>query len=78
MRRGPLLAMLAALPDDVFAPNAILAGLAARRGLRIAELPIGWDPRRTGTVSIFGWRTAKVGLRAFREALNVAAARRKP
>jgi hypothetical protein len=49
-----------------------------RRGLRIAELPIGWDPRRTGTVSIFGWRTAKVGLRAFREALNVAAARRKP
>jgi dolichol-phosphate mannosyltransferase len=72
IRRTSLVAMLRALPDETFAPNAVLSGLAARRGLRIFETPVAWEARRTGTVSIFGWRLWKGAIRSLRQSVVIA------
>jgi glycosyltransferase involved in cell wall biosynthesis len=76
MRRTALATLLPALPDTVFAPNAILSGLAARARLRICEIPIRWTPRGSGRSSIFGLRMWAIAWRAFRESAAVARRRR--
>ncbi|MBM4439237.1 MAG: glycosyltransferase family 2 protein [Candidatus Rokubacteria bacterium] len=72
MRGASLHAVLVDVPVDTFAPNAVIVGLAARRGLRTREMPIVWEGRRTGTVSIVGRRLWKGAFRAFREALAIS------
>jgi glycosyltransferase involved in cell wall biosynthesis len=74
MRRSCLVEMLADVPEATFAPNAVLSGLAARRGLRIGEMPVRWERRRAGPGSIVGWRVGKAALRALRDAFAVARA----
>ena len=63
MRRQCLQDLLRDLPDDLFAPNVILSGLAVRSGLRIYETPVRWLERRQGEASL-------VGLKAFRPAMR--------
>lgn len=71
-RRAVLEGLLPLVPDDTFAPNVALTGLAVRQGLVIREVPVLHRPRRTGTSS-FGrlsmWRSAA---RALRETLSIA------
>jgi glycosyltransferase involved in cell wall biosynthesis len=76
MRRSALLRMLPDLPDDTFAPNAVLSGLAARDRLRIAERPIAWEGRRAGAVSLFGWRLWKAAFRSLWQTVAIAHHRR--
>jgi dolichol-phosphate mannosyltransferase len=52
MRRERLQPLLDLLPEDPFAPNVLLSGLAARAGLRLFETPVPHEGRRTGTGSL--------------------------
>jgi dolichol-phosphate mannosyltransferase len=52
MRRDRLRPLLDLLPDDPFAPNVLLSGLAPRAGLRVFECPIPHEGRRVGTGSL--------------------------
>lgn len=81
MRRSCLRGFLGELPDDLFAPNVILSGLAVRSGLRIYETPVRWLTRRQGEASLIGFsafrpafrsliQTASVALRASRSSLR--------
>jgi glycosyltransferase involved in cell wall biosynthesis len=71
-RRDALARLLAAVPEDAFAPNVILAGLAVRWGLRVLELPVPHRGRRTGKSTIMRaalWRAAAL---AFVQTVGVA------
>ena len=54
--------MLDCLPPDMFAPNVAISGLAQRRGLRIANVPVMNRERRTGATSLVSWGVIRVGL----------------
>jgi dolichol-phosphate mannosyltransferase len=57
------------IPADTFAPNVIIAGAFARAGLRIANVPVPHEGRKTGQVSIMKWKLWKAAARAFRQTL---------
>jgi len=72
MRRSCLVALLSAIPAKTFAPNVIISGLAARRGLRAREIEVPHRGRRTGTVSIVRWRLWKAAVLAFAQTVVIA------
>jgi dolichol-phosphate mannosyltransferase len=72
IRRSSLVAILSMIPDDTFAPNVIISGLAARSGLRVREVLVPHRGRRTGTGSIARWRLWQAAVRAFGQTVGVA------
>ena len=54
-----------AIPDDTFAPNVIISGMAARKKLRCYEARVSQRDRQTGEVSIKKWKLLKVSLKSF-------------
>jgi len=72
IRQSSLVEILSMIPDDTFAPNVIISGLAARSGLRVREVWVPHRGRRTGTVSIVKWRLWKAAARAFGQTVGVA------
>lgn len=52
------------LPQDTFAPNVILTGIAARDGLRAMETPVPQHDRTTGEVSIKKWKLLKAAAKS--------------
>jgi glycosyltransferase involved in cell wall biosynthesis len=76
MRRERLAQLLVGLPDDLFAPNVILSGLAVRRGLRIWETPVPHQGRRHGGGSLVTFRKLiKPASRSLRQTLAAARGR---
>jgi glycosyltransferase involved in cell wall biosynthesis len=65
MRSSILRQIIDHIPGDTFAPNVIIAGALARAKLRIANLPVPHEGRRTGTVSIVKWKLWKAAFRSF-------------
>jgi hypothetical protein len=63
-RREVLAPFLPLLPDDTFAPNLILAGAAARAGLRLANIPVPHANRKTGKASLTNIKLWKGAFRA--------------
>lgn len=60
MRSHLLKRVVAQMPDRIFAPNVIISGALARAGARVVNLPVPFEPRRTGTVSVpQGWKVLK-------------------
>jgi hypothetical protein len=76
IRREVLQRMIGRIPDDTFAPNVILSGLAARDRIRFTEVPVPAVARRLGHTSIIGMKTLKLGLKAARQTLAVGLADR--
>ncbi|HVR28898.1 MAG TPA: glycosyltransferase family 2 protein [Thermoanaerobaculia bacterium] len=75
MRRQPLARLLAGLPDDLFAPNVILSGLAVRAGLRIWQTPVPHQGRRHGGGSLGSLRKLwKPASRSLRQTIAIARA----
>jgi dolichol-phosphate mannosyltransferase len=72
MRRTSLTKMLACLPPTTFAPNVVLAGLAARMKLRLYEVPVPHSGQRTVTAALNKWKLWKTALRCFRQTATVA------
>ena len=71
-RREALLPLLARVPDSTFAPNVILTGLAARAGLRIVEIPVGFRARRWGRTSLGSWSLWRRSARALAQTVATA------
>jgi glycosyltransferase involved in cell wall biosynthesis len=70
MRRAKLAPLIADLPDDFFAPNVAISGLAIRRGLRIRERRVESraEPRRRAP----SWSTLAVARLSFSQLLAVS------
>jgi dolichol-phosphate mannosyltransferase len=76
MRRARLAELVSGLPDDLFAPNVILSGLAVRAGLRIWQTPVPHQGRRHGGGSLVSFRKLiKPASRSLKQ--TIAAARGK-
>lgn len=54
-----------ALPDDTFAPNLIVSGIASIKKLNVYEVPLQKRKRTTGKVSIQKMKLLKVALKSF-------------
>lgn len=65
------------LPEDTFAPNVILSGLAIRQGLRIYEHSVPYRPRATGSVSIGSWRLWWAAMKSFHQTVRAAGTMRR-
>ena len=70
MRARSIREIIAALPDDSFAPNVIISGALASSGARICNCPVPHEGRRTGSVSIVKWKLWKAALKSFRQTLQ--------
>lgn len=57
------------IPLTTFAPNVILAGLAARNRLRCYEIRVPQHDRRTGEVSIKKWKLLKAAVKSFSQTI---------
>ena len=77
MRGSWLRDALRRLPEQAFAPNVLLAGLAIRDGIRLREVPVAARPRRTGVSSLGGSALWRGAWRSLRETLGVARGRRR-
>jgi len=56
-----------ALPEDTFAPNILIAGMAGQHQLRVCELPIAFQHRKTGKGSLLGRKLLLRSWKAFRQ-----------
>jgi dolichol-phosphate mannosyltransferase len=70
MRRAVLADIFDALPSDTFAPNVILSGVVNLRRLRTHEIPIPYEFRRTGVVSINKMKLLKAAARSMRQTIT--------
>ncbi len=70
MRSEVLRPIVERIPDDTFAPNVIISGQFARSGARIANVPVPYEGRKTGTVSIVRWKLWKAAMRSFWQTLT--------
>lgn len=58
------------IPENVFAPNVIIAGALTKMDLHIYERSIPHEGRKTGKVSITNWKLWKSAVRAFWQTLS--------
>lgn len=77
MRSEPLAPMLDQLPDDTFAPNAVLSGAFVAKSLRIKQIPVDFYPRSTGEVSIKHWKLLKGAALSFWQVFSLRTQFRK-
>lgn len=70
MRSSVLRDIVARIPDDTFAPNVLISGDMARAGMRIANVPVPYRDRQTGTVSIMKWKLCRMAARSFWQTLR--------
>ena len=73
MRSQSLKTLIAHLPDNAFAPNVILSGLAGRAGLRIHEEPVIHQGRvAAGATLLVKWTLLKAAFDSFVQTVAVA------
>jgi glycosyltransferase involved in cell wall biosynthesis len=72
MRASELKRLLTLLPDDTFAPNVILSGLAVRRRLRIFQTPVRHINRRSGRSSLGNFSILRPAARALGQTIAIA------
>lgn len=65
------------IPDEIFAPNVIVTGIACLRKMRIFEIEIPYQFRQTGTVSINKMKLLRVAWRSGVETLSFIWSHRK-
>ena len=70
IRRSMLVELLPALPEDMFAPNVAMSGLAVRRGFRILERPVLSRPVRQRRDA--SWRAVSAARLSFVQLLAVS------
>lgn len=69
MKKSVLDSLLANVDREALAPNIMLSVLAAKRGIRMAEVPVTHYERATGVSSIEKWKLLKFALKGFRQML---------
>ena len=58
------------LPENLFAPNVILSGIASMDNLRVCEIPVQQKERSTGEVSIKKFRLLRAALTSYRQTIS--------
>jgi len=61
-----------ALPDDMFCPNVVISGWAARKRFAVYETDIPTQPRMTGEVSIKRLKLLRAAVRSFSQTIHFA------
>lgn len=72
MRTSALKDVFAAIPLTTFAPNVIISGMVARKGLRFFEMRVPQHDRTTGEVSIKKWKLLKAAAKSFGQTIRFA------
>ena len=62
--------IVAAIPDETFAPNIIISGVMGKRRRRVLNLPVLHENRKTGTGSLTSSKVWKVAARALWQTLR--------
>lgn len=57
------------IPNDTFAPNLIIAGLASLRKMRVKQFDVTHHDRQTGEVSIKKWKLFKAAFKSFKQTI---------
>lgn len=70
MRAKVLAPIVAAIPDDTFAPNILISGVLGKRRRRVLNLPVLHENRVTGTGSLTSSKVWKVAARALGQTLR--------
>jgi glycosyltransferase involved in cell wall biosynthesis len=70
MRSAVLEKIIRQIPDDTFAPNVVITGAIARAGLPAHRLPIPFEKRKTGRVSLARWNLWKGAFTALWQTLR--------
>jgi glycosyltransferase involved in cell wall biosynthesis len=70
MRSSVLQPIVAAIPDDTFAPNVLISGVLSRRRNRIFNLAVPHENRKTGTASLTSSKVWKVAWKSFKQTLQ--------
>ena len=69
MRASVFAELFTEIPETTFAPNVVLSGMAARRGLRCFEMPVSQHDRATGEVSIKKWSLLRAAAKSFAQTI---------
>ncbi len=72
MRSDVLAPIIAAIPDDTFAPNVVISGALARSGASLCEVAVPHHHRQTGAVSIVGLRAMKAAARSLVQSVRLS------
>ena len=70
MRAQILAPIVAAIPDDTFAPNILISGVLGKKRRRVLNLPVLHENRKTGTGSLTSSKVWKVAARALGQTLR--------
>ena len=70
MRSSILKDMLENIPSETFAPNVLISGLISFNRLRIFQMPVVFESRKTGRISLHRWKLWNAALRSFVEMLQ--------
>ncbi len=70
MRARVLKPIVAAIPDETFAPNILISGVLGKRRRRVLNLPVLHENRKTGTGSLTNSKVWKVAARALGQTLR--------
>lgn len=60
------------IPQDTFAPNIIISGIAVKHKLRYKNISVAFEFRKTGEASINKWKLLKASMRSFKQTINYA------
>ena len=72
MRTSAFKEIFEKIPLTTFAPNVIISGMVARRGLRFFEIRVPQHDRTTGEVSIKKWKLLKAAAKSFGQTICFA------
>ena len=70
MRAAVLAPIVAAIPDETFAPNILISGVVGKKRRRVLNLPVLHENRVTGTGSLTNSKVWKVAARALGQTLR--------
>ena len=69
MRASVFYDIYSQIPEDTFAPNVIISGMAADQKLRCFESRVPQRDRQTGEVSIKKWKLLKAAMKSFMQTI---------
>ncbi|MCL5125087.1 MAG: glycosyltransferase family 2 protein [Deltaproteobacteria bacterium] len=64
--------IISRIPEDSFAPNVIISGVLVKRKVRVLNLPVLYQPRSTGHVSIVSFKLYRAAALSFIQTLRVS------
>lgn len=70
MRKNVFVKIYNKFPKDTFAPNVIISGIVGLKKMRIFEIPVSHQHRRTGEVSIEHFKLLQMAIKSFIQTIS--------